>query len=170
MVDQYPSSEKYIADWSGLSIDGTDNQVRLIQDIITSIRNARSENKVEPMRKIKAVIYAGDKTEMIKEQALLIKSLRTGIVDLEILTSGDNLDDTIYAVVGEVKIYLLGAVDKEKEQARINKEIEKLEKFIISLEAKLNNKEFSDKAPRAVVEKEQIRLAKAKTELANLQK
>jgi valyl-tRNA synthetase len=64
----------------------------------------------------------------------------------------------------------LGAIDKEKEQARINKEIERLEKFIASLEGKLKNKEFIDKAPKEVVEKEQARLAEVKIELENLRK
>jgi len=170
MIDKYPTSQQYDDEWKGFSDDGVAEQIKITQEIIASIRNARSENKVEPTKKVKAVIYAGDKLEMIKSQAILIKSLRTGIEELEIFETGEELSEAIYIVVGDVKIYLLGAVDKEKEQARINKEIERLEKFISSLEGKLKNKEFVDKAPKEVVEKEQMKLAEVKIELENLRK
>ncbi|MBU4216527.1 valine--tRNA ligase [Candidatus Parcubacteria bacterium] len=170
MIDKYPDAQQYDKEWIGFSDDGVNDQIKMVQEVITSIRNARSENKVEPTRKVKAVIYAGDKLEMIKAQAVLIKSLRTGIEDLEIVETGEELSEAIYVVVGDVKIYLLGAIDKEKEQARINKEIERLEKFITALEGKLKNKEFVDKAPKEVVEKEQMKLAEVKVELENLKK
>ena len=170
MIDQYPSQHKYDEEWVGLIECGVYEQIKVVQDIITSIRNARSENKVEPTRKIKAIVYAGDKVEMVKLQEVLIKSLRTGIEELEIVASGEEVKDAIFVVVGDIKIYLLGAIDEEKEKARIQKEIERLEKFVASLEAKLSNKEFTDKAPEMVVNKEKARLEEVKVELENLKK
>jgi len=144
----------------------------LIKEIIVAIRNARAENKVEPARKVKAVIYAGDKKELVESQAHLIKGLRTGISELEIkedkpplspLYKGGN--SAIYSAAGGVEIYLLGAVDSEKEKGRLEKEIANLEKIIGSAEIRLGNKEFVDKAPEAIVKKEKDKLAGWRTEL-----
>ena len=140
-----------------------------IKNIIIAIRQARAENKVEPSRKIKAVIYASENYKLIKDASILIKSLRTGIDDLEIKEKGEKIDKAIYIAVGNIDIYLLGALDPEKEKARIKKEIENLEKLINGIKNKLNNKQFIEKAPREIVEREKERLANFNSEIARLQ-
>lgn len=144
------------------------NDFELIKNIVSAIRNARSENKVEPSKKIKAIIYAGKQNKLIESQAELIKNLRTGIGELEILDKGKKIGKAIYAAVGEIEIYLIGAIDEEKEKERIKKEIENLEKIIKTTEIKLSNKEFVEKAPEKVVNMEKEKLAKAESELKKL--
>lgn len=144
------------------------NDFELIKNIITAIRNARAENKVEPAKKIKAVIYAGDKKEFVEEQAILIKSLRTGIEELEIKESGDKIDDSIFTTVGGIEIYLIGAVDKEKEKARLKKEIAKLEEACVNIVSKLTNNEFADRAPEHIIKQEKDKLARYRSELEKL--
>ncbi len=142
----------------------------LIKSIITAIRNARAENKVEPAKKIKAVIYAGKQKDLIESQAELIKNLRTQISDLDVKSKGSKIKDAIYITVGEIEIYLIGAVDEGKEKERIKKEIENLEKVIKSAKMKLGNKEFASKAPEKVVNMEKEKLEKAEGELKKLTK
>ena len=139
-----------------------------IKEIITAIRNARSENKIEPAKKVKAVIYAGDKIEFVRSQEVLIKNLRTGIENLEISASGQKIEKAIYITVGDIEIYLIGALDEEKEKIRIKKEMEDLEKLIKGVKIKLENKEFIDKAPAAVVNKEKEKLFGWEAELKKL--
>jgi valyl-tRNA synthetase len=50
----------------------------------------------------------------------------------------------------------------------LNKEIEKINKQLVSLKGKLSNANFVDRAPAAVVEKEQQRLAKQQIALEQL--
>jgi valyl-tRNA synthetase len=140
----------------------------VIKNVITSIRNARAENKVEPAKKIKAVIYAGDKREILEKQSVLIKSLRTGIEELEIKESGEKIDDAVFATVDSIEIYLIGAVDKEKEKARLKKEIFKLEEACVNIVSKLTNNEFADRAPENIVRQEKDRLAQYRGELEKL--
>jgi valyl-tRNA synthetase len=52
--------------------------------------------------------------------------------------------------------------------ARLNKEIEKLEKDVARLEGKLANPNFVDKAPEAVVNKEKEKLVQAQSALKKL--
>ncbi|HTW96723.1 MAG TPA: class I tRNA ligase family protein, partial [Candidatus Methylomirabilis sp.] len=160
MIEKYPTFAKATA--------GKAEEFDLIRDIISAVRNARAENKVEPAKKVEAVIYAGDKVELIKENEVLIKSLRTGISDLKIEAKGEKIPNAIYAAVGGIEIYLLGAVDANKEKARLEKEIANLEKFVGALNGKLSNQEFVGKAPEKVVAAEKEKLAKAQVEMEKL--
>ncbi len=141
----------------------------IIKDIITAIRNARAMNKVEPSRKVKAVIYADKYVNLIKENEILIKSLKTGIEELEVKEKGEDIPGAIFTTVNGIEVYLLGAVDKEKEKERIEKEIENLNNLIKNTENKLANEEFISKAPAPIVEKEKERLAGFKEEVKKLE-
>ncbi len=159
MVEKWPKSD------SIASLQNDKIEFEVVKEIIVAIRNARAENKVEPGQKVKAVIYAGKRKKLITEQAHLIKSLRTGISELEIKTKGEKIAGAIYAAVGDIEIYLVGAVDKAKEKARLEKEIVNLEKVIKAAEARLANKEFVSNAPAEIVKKEKEKLAGWQAEL-----
>ncbi len=168
MVESWPKYEELNREWVEFSEKGVSEDFKLIQDIIVAIRNVRAENKVEPTKKLEAVIYAGDKLELIKENEKLITKLKTGIESLEIKESGPKLEKEIYANVNGIEIYLLGAIDTEKEKIRLEKEIDNLDKLVKSISGKLNNKEFVERAPEAVVAREKERMENAQTELNNL--
>lgn len=159
MVEKYPVAGGFVA---------KDDSFSLIKDVIVAIRNARAENKVEPAKKIDAVIYAGGNIETLQANEILIKSLKTGVGNLEIKEKGEKVAGAICAVVGDIEIYLVGAVDAEKEKARLEKEIANLEKFVAALNGKLSNQEFVGKAPEKVVAIEKEKMAKAQTELSKL--
>ncbi|HOZ55983.1 MAG: Valine--tRNA ligase [Parcubacteria group bacterium ADurb.Bin316] len=159
MVEKWPEE---------LKIEKPNNDFEIIKDIIIAIRNARAENKVEPAKKIKAIIYAGSKKELIESQTTLIKSLRTGIENLEIKEGGGKIDNAIYATTNGMEIYLIGAIDTAKEKERLQKEIANLEKMVKNIETKLANEEFIVRAPEEIVNQEKERLEKYKEELEKL--
>jgi len=68
----------------------------------------------------------------------------------------------------KVLIPLAGLIDKDQEIARLNKEIEKLEKQKIQFSAKLNNKKFTNGAPEAVVNKEKEKLTSVESAIIDL--
>lgn len=164
LVEKWPSKTNYIA-----SEKNTHN-FDLIKDVVIAIRNARSENKIEPSKKIKAVIYAKNWVEFIRSQEVLIRSLRTSIGELEIMNAGEKIDKAIFSAVDDIEIYLLDAIDETKEKGRLGKEIANLEKYITSLEGTLGNAAFVAKAPEAVVAKQRKDLSEAQTKLAEIQK
>lgn len=162
IIEEWPTKSPLIK-----GVEGIGN-FELIKNIITAIRNARAKNKVEPAKKIKAVIYAGMYKKLVESQEELIKNLKTGISELRTLKNGSKIKDAVYITVGDIEIYLLGAIDEEKEKERIKKEIENLEKIIKITENKLSNKEFVERAPEKVVSMEKERLASAESELKKL--
>ncbi|OGH88776.1 MAG: valine--tRNA ligase [Candidatus Magasanikbacteria bacterium RIFOXYC2_FULL_42_28] len=145
------------------------NDFNTIQLIITTIRSARADNKIEPNKKIDAIISAGAKEKLLTENSAII----TGLARLEKLTIETKAvkpENAVALVCGDMEIYLdlSGAVDIEKETARLTKEVEAAEKFVTVMKNKLANAEFVNNAPPAVVEKETQKLAETEQKLSKL--
>ena len=73
------------------------------------------------------------------------------------------------AIVGGARLMLVVEIDKAAEKIRLQKEINKLSIEINKASGKLNNPAFVDKAPSAVIEQEQNRLAGFNDTLGKLQ-
>src|SRR3990167_1713719 len=68
----------------------------------------------------------------------------------------------------QVFINLEGIVDIKKERERFKEEKEDKEKYIMSLETKLSNKNFIARAKPDIVEAERMKLEETKKQLADL--
>ena len=64
---------------------------------------------------------------------------------------------------------MAGLIDVEAEEARLAKEIAKVEKDVMMFEKKLSNEAFVAKAPPEVLEKDRGKLAEAREKLGILQ-
>ena len=82
----------------------------------------------------------------------------------------ENLDGMVTIPTSDAKLYIpMGQlVDVAKEVERISKELEKNQKFLSSLEAKLSNEKFVGRAPEAVVAAEREKAAKTRDLIAQL--
>ncbi len=146
------------------------NFFNVIKEVVVAIRNARSENKVEPAKKLQAVIYGGKWTELLQENKGLIGGLKTGLDNVEVSQAGNKIDGAIAIAVLEIEIYLIGATDPKKEKERLSKEIKRLENLILSQSAKLDNQDFVSRAPEKIVETEREKLSNFKIELNKVKK
>ncbi|MCF7860211.1 valine--tRNA ligase [Patescibacteria group bacterium] len=165
MVEQWPEMNDKLDFW--VSVSETDgDSFSFIQEAIIAIRNARSVNKIEPARKVQALVI-GERSSLLKEQEALIKSLRTGVESLELVTVAPT-EAAIKISLANTEIYLLGAIDSEKEKARLIKERANLEGLISNLSQRLDNKEFVSRAPANIVAAETEKLNRYKTDLANI--
>ena len=142
-----------------------------VQSIVSAIRKIRAEYKVEPSKKIQAVIYAGKDYKLIKNEGVLVKDLRTGIDKLEIKEKGDKLKDAVYEVINDdIEIYLIGIIDKEKEKGNLEKEIDQTQKYMRQIKNKLDNEQFVQNAPPLIIEKEREKYQESMTKLEKLKK
>lgn len=155
-----------IARWpEDLSMEGWENETisdfNLVQEMVKTIRNIRSEYKVEPGHKIPCTISAGDKTTLIETQIMNLSALAGLDVDnLTIIREPlPPSDDRVTLVISpvEISLPLAGLVDAEAERSRIEKELAEINSQIERLE-KLLSSPFAQKAPLAVVEKEREKL------------
>ena len=134
----------------------------LLQEIVRAIRNLRTEKRVPPSRKVPAILAAGDKTPLLREQSATVAFLAQ--IDPAKMTVGETVSEkpqsaAALTVLGvEIYLPLEGLVDVEAERARLQKELESTLTQIERLEGLLNSS-FAERAPAAVVERERQKLA-----------
>ena len=145
-----------------------ETQFEQIIEAIVAIRNARSVNKIEPAKKLPALIIT-DSVELYTQNSALLISLRTGLSEMQIISSGQAPAEAIFAQTPNADIYLSVPVDREQEKTRLNKELTDTQSFIERLSKQLANDEFVHNAPPALVAKERARLAETETKAQSLQ-
>jgi valyl-tRNA synthetase len=150
----------------------------LVMEVVRSLRNLRTEKKVEPGKRIPATILAGDRYEVLQSQITTVTALahldpsQTHLV----AALDEKPQGQISLVILGVEIYLplAGLVDTAAEESRLKKELEETQSQINRLQSLLSSP-FAEKAPPAVVENERKKLAtfmetaeKLKEQLKNL--
>jgi valyl-tRNA synthetase len=166
MLQPYPIADQKKVD------EDAEADVQWLQLIIEGIRNIRGEMNIAPSKKIPVLFKNGSETD--KARLAQNEQLLSSLAKLESITwlsSGDAAPAAATQLAGEMEILVPMAdlIDKDAELARLSKEIEKLNKELVSIKGKLGNANFVDRAPAAVVEKEQQRLKKQQIALEQLQ-
>ena len=151
------------------------DEMIFLQEAISAIRTIRAELNIKPSYRLTVVLRPAS-----DEQAALLEANR-GFFDLARLESL-TIDSNAHApkasasnvVRGcEVIVLLSGAVDFQAELARLDKEIGKVDKDLVALDAKLSNENFVKRAPADLVESEKARhteLIDKKAKMQALQK
>ncbi|MFN2435993.1 MAG: class I tRNA ligase family protein, partial [Desulfotignum sp.] len=146
-------------------------------DLITGVRNIRSEMNIQPSMKIKVLAHTDNEKEklLIVENKAVISTLATmerlSFCDLENVPKA-----CASSVTGNTTCFvsLEGVIDFEKEILRLEKELEKNTKDLVGVQKRLGNESFLEKAPPEVIDKVQARhleLTEKKEKLAaNLQR
>ncbi len=142
----------------------------LVQEIVRSIRNLRSEYKIEPNKPLGAVIVSKTRSEFLQQEKHLLYDLG-GLKQDEVEIVDSNLPngDMTPLVVEDVEIYLdlADSGDSEVDRQRLEKELGEVESHIARLE-KLLLSPFAQKAPEKVVEAEREKLAGYQSSAAKL--
>jgi valyl-tRNA synthetase len=137
----------------------------LIFETIRTVRNLRAEADIKPGVKVPVIFQSESETERI--------TLESGQVYLQDLAKIESLTITeelaqesrqcIAGVVGTIQVLipLSGLVDLANLQAKLAKNLGKIENEAKSLESRLNNPGFVNKAPEAVIEGARAALAES---------
>lgn len=136
-------------------------------ELVTTGRALRTECKLNPKQEITAVIIAKDQitVERLMRDAEAIK-LALRATKLEISTEGNASGmPTASCALGSIGIPLDGLIDVAKETARIEEELKKLRGFLATVEAKLSNENFVNKAPAAILQQQKDRKEELVTEI-----
>lgn len=162
MIAKYPEYREE------LNFAGEEREFSRVVDAVKAIRNARAEMNVPPSRKAKVYIetqYAG--TFAAGEKFLCRLA---GASEVEIAPEV-KLEGAVSAVTDSARLFipLADLIDREKELARLNKELAACQKDIGIISGKLSNEKFMAKAPEKIVEQEKEKLARAKERLENIQ-
>ncbi|WP_371371572.1 valine--tRNA ligase [Sporomusa aerivorans] len=133
----------------------------VIMEVIKAVRNMRAEVNVPPGKKSEVIlkIAANDLKVQLEANAGYIKTLAAAEPITILAGAADTPENAMTAVASGVEIYLplKGLIDVEKESARLNKEMDNLDKELARIAGKLNNPGFTAKAPADVIEKEKAK-------------
>lgn len=167
MVEAWPELNELEMD------HGAAQTLSLMQELISGIRNVKNEYGVSPGKEIEAVLNlpkdsngllaAMEANKHYFERLAKVSSLQVG-------SSQPKPKASASVVVGahEVYIPLAGMIDLAIERERLQKEIAQKEKYVQSLERKLQNENFVSRAPAEVVEGEREKARQAGAEMGRL--
>jgi valyl-tRNA synthetase len=146
-------------------------QTELVQEIIIKVRNIRSEMAIDPKRPLSLRVATSDKqlgSLLSDARDYIFKLAQVGQMDIVSQLSGNKLAARAVARGLAIEVPLEGLIDVDAERARLKKEMEKVRREIESLERKLSNASFVDRAPKEVVEENRRRLTEYQDQAAKL--
>ncbi|MFA6133755.1 MAG: valine--tRNA ligase [Phycisphaerae bacterium] len=155
----------------GAISEPTEKRFALLQDLVSQVRNARTQHNVPPSQKVAVIIEAPDNlAAVIAENTDLLKSL-ANLSEAKVQRGAVEPPANSAAIaVGGVRLYILDIIDRDAELARLTKQADLLRRGIGGIEGKLGNAGFVAKAPPAVVQKERERMAQLRADLAAVEK
>ena len=164
MLQDYPRSNNAWVD-----VDSA-HSVDWLKEFIIGVRKIRSEMDIAPKQGLNVLCQQANDNDLrqIETHQAALKKLAK--IDNISLLGNEEAPEAALALVGEMKVLipLAGLIDKDAEIERLSKDISKLEINIEKTRTKLSNPSFTDKAPAAVVAKEQQRIQEQEQTLRDL--
>ncbi|MBN8430893.1 valine--tRNA ligase [Microbulbifer salipaludis] len=156
MLQPYPEANEHRID------ENAEAAIAWLKEVIEGVRNIRGEINISPAKKIPLILRNGDERDaaLLKQTRSLLTKLAS-LESIDWLEKGAEAPASSTALVGDLELLvpMAGLIDVEAESARVQKELDKLDKNLAQVAGKLKNPNFVDKAPEAVVNKERERLA-----------
>ena len=130
-----------------------------IRELVTSMRALKAERNLANNNKVEFLYLAEDK----KSKTLEIHSssilYSVGASNLKRVKEAPSGMPTLVTGFGSVFLDLASGIDVDAEKARLSKDLEELKNIIFSIEKKLSNSAFTEKAPAQVVDGARRQLA-----------
>ncbi|MFL3008103.1 MAG: valine--tRNA ligase [Candidatus Neomarinimicrobiota bacterium] len=142
-------------------------EMDFLKSIVTSIRSIRSRMNVPFSKKVDLTVRCNKKVEATFNNH---KSLIISLANLNNISLGEKIErpsQSSTAVVegAELFIPLGGLIDIDQEKARMEKRILEINRLLSSINGKLANENFINRAPESVIMKEKSNLNKLTDEL-----
>jgi valyl-tRNA synthetase len=148
MLQDYPISDQALIN------ETAETELAWTKSFIESVRRIRSEMDIKPSKALPVLLnnWTEENQRVFNSCQREIMSLAK-LEDVTWLNKDEVAPESATGLVGEMQILipLAGLIDKEAETARLNREIEKINKQLQGVMGRLNNPSFADKAPPNVV-------------------
>ena len=167
MLAPYPAPPDHPLDRTAI------REMDLVREVIRSIRNLRAELRIEPQRRMEALVVAAGERFILEQEAEAIRQLAR-VDDLRFVHAAEvagQRSQSVTLVVQRVSIVvpLAGVVNLEAERRRLGDELAGAEEHSQRLSARLDDARFTSRAPAEVVERERHRLEELQQRQATLQ-
>jgi valyl-tRNA synthetase len=151
MLSPYPAVD------SGRDDTAAEEEMELVMDAITMIRNIRGEMNIPPGKGLQPLIRARDKKTLKRLNAnldYLLSLSRSDRIETGLELKRPPASATSVSERMEVFVPLKDLIDMDEERARLLKNLKKTQEELSVVNRKLANESFVERAPAAVVEKE----------------
>lgn len=136
----------------------SENQMSFIMEIVRGVRNLRADLGVSPGKAVNAVICANqDVLLKVSKHTDKINHLGkiTSLALLKEIEESKKMDFVSTHISGlDIYVEVAGLIDVDKEIAKIDNELNSIEKELLRTNGKLNNQAFIAKAPAEIIDKE----------------
>ncbi len=141
-----------------------------VMDLIKAVRAVRNDMGVHPTKRTTMIIETADSTPFEEGKSYLAKFAFANELQFVQNYTGETAG-TVQVVTHAARAFIpmMELIDREKELARLNKEKAQCEKDLASLQAKLSNEGFVNKAPEKVVNDIRAKHAAAAEKLAKIE-
>ncbi len=147
-------------------------EMEWVQQFILGVRRIRGEMNISPGKPLPVLLQnTSDQDQSWLKANRRYLDFLARLESVEVLTADAHAPESATALVGEMRILIpiAGLIDKEAEIARLEKEIGKKQDEKDRIEKKLQNSNFVEKAPEAVVEKERIKMTALQSAIGQLE-
>jgi len=136
---------------------------QLLQETITSIRDARNKAQLKPRDTIELYVQTEQQEAYKYISEILIKQVNASALHI----TNETVPNTIPVVAGKDKFYILTSepMDTGNQKEELKKELEYLKGFLISVEKKLSNERFVQNAKAEIVDIERKKKADAESKI-----
>ena len=167
MIAPFPALER---GWLGPEAE---RKMAILQGLISAIRTIRSEMDIPPHKLARALIRAEDQgiKELVETHRLFFREL-AGVSEFEVGPEVARLEHAPRVILegAEVFLPLEGLIDLEKERARLERELGRVQQELASSLRKLEDERFLQRAPREIVAKEQAKAGELRERAERLKK
>lgn len=139
-----------------------------LQELITAIRDTRNKNQLKPKDTIKLHIDASEATFYQQTEAILAKQVNAESISFV----SEAKAGAISIVVQTDKIYIetnAANIDVNAQREQLQKELDYLKGFLVSVEKKLGNERFVNNAKPEVIENERKKQADAQAKIKTIE-
>ncbi|MEI2738044.1 MAG: valine--tRNA ligase [Chitinophagaceae bacterium] len=135
----------------------------LLKEVITAIRDARNKNQLKPKDSIRLHIHAENGEIYESIESILLKQVNAGSVSY----TSTSVANSITVVVQKDKFFIetTTVLDTSSQKEQLQKDLDYLKGFLVSVEKKLGNERFVQNAKPEVIEIERKKKADAEEKI-----
>ena len=148
-----------------------EREMEWVMELILGVRRIRGEMDISPGKRVPLLLSGagGADREMMERNRRYLDTVGR-LLSMGVLNPEENEPESSVTMVGSMRLLipLEGLIDRQAERARLKKELDRIDREILRIGRKLDNPNFLNKAPAAVVEKEREKLSACQREKQEL--
>jgi valyl-tRNA synthetase len=152
VVARWPEPDESLVD------DGAERTMLFLQDVVTAVRNVRSERNVRPRDEVPVAVSCRDEAaaeELSGHRSIVARLACAGPVEVGVDLGRP--DGAAVAVLDRAQVFVTVAGDAAAERGKLEKQKEREEAHLRKIDGRLRNQQYLDRAPREVVDRDRVK-------------